>query len=981
MSLTSPDYFDVVRAVIDLLTEAFGYQYAHGASATFNAERASARDVLLAPRLLAALQSLNPQLRENEAAHALSELLAPQTPSPLSREQHIHHKLIRPAPAVDQTQPRYFAFDDPGQNDFLIVEQLRVQGLAGTEVFDLVVFVNGIPLVVFEVGELGGAEKSVARLQALQRAPGFPRLFDFAQFFAVLQKNDAVYGALGAVGKKLHHWREPFPLSFEELRARLQHLSARPNDLPTSSDLLVAGLLAPANLLEMIRHFIFFEHDAGAVQKKIAFHHQFQAAQQALQRLLPLDVKMPERAGFIWHPLGAGRALALCALALKLRRAQQMPEATLLIITECEKVQRQIEQTFQHHGLPLPLTATNALTKIVHDKNGATIITNAKTLQDEIGALAQSASKQADSAAPPLLVLLDETYRDEGLHEQIHRALSHAGLIVFMSTLPKPAGEQLQRDYIHVFTYRQAQQEGLLVPAKYEPRLPDWHVWKDQPAPAHEHAEEQLHPDDLRAAKAEDRLAAIAQDVFEHYEENVAANGYKAILLAVDDEAALRYYGELVAKLPQRVAVLTDSPRNEEIARAFFKQTPVPENVIHRSHFDNGAFAIFITSKPIPLSSAAPNLQTIYLDQPASERQLLQLINLTMRVSGEHKTCGLLVDYWGVTRNLPLALPALNAAELRAVLAPRFDESSFAELQRARLAVLGFFDMHLSRWSTEPWLLALQRSDTRQAFARAWRAFGRLLDQLLPHAEARKMLDDAKWLDAVRQEAASFYLDENLSRAHVSPKVHQAMASFIAEVPGLSIKEYVSVYAESFDQEVNNLASPLAQIARVQHALLHETAVNLARDPAFYEGLQQRTHQIMRERQHGLSDDQATLKKLWVEIVCLRAGPAAQANALGLSEEAFAFFGVLQKFLAPGAAEQAQHREQHRAMANAMLAAIAPELAIVDWNMKESVQREMRRKLKQILREARCPKPTLEPLTAALLRLIHARFGKLAVYR
>lgn len=976
MSLTSPDYFDVVRAAIDLLTEAFGYQYAHGASASFNAERASARDVLLAPRLLAALQSLNPRLRENEAAHALSELLAPQTPSPLSREQHIHHKLIRPAPAVDQTQPRYFAFDDPGQNDFLIVEQLRVQGLAGTEAFDLVVFVNGIPLVALEVGELaGGAEKSVARLQALQRTPGFPRLFDFTQFVVVLQKNDAVYGVLGAAGKKLHHWREPFPLSFEELRARLQHLSARPNDLPTSSDLLVAGLLAPANLLEMIRHFIFFEHDAGAVQKKIARNHQFQAVQQTLQRLLPLDEKMPERAGFIWHPLGVGRTLTLCALALKLRSGQQLPEATLLIVTDCEKLQRQIEQTFQHHGLPLPLMATNGLAKIVHDNNGATIITNAKTLQAEIAALAQSVNKPADSAAPALLVFLDETYRNEGWHEQIRRALPQAVLIVSM---PAPASGQLFRDYIHVYTYRQGQQEGLLVPAKYESRLPDWHVWKEAP-PAH--AEEQLHRDDLRAAKSEGRLAAIAQDVFEHYEQNAAANGYKAILLAVDDEAALQYYGELVAKLPQRVALLMDSARNEEITPAFFKQPPVPENVIHRSHFDNDAFAIFIASMAIPLSSTAPNLQVIYLDQPACGPQLLQLMNLIMRVSGEHKTHGLLVDYWGVTRNLPLALPAFNAADLRAVLTPRFDEGSFAELQRARLAVLGFFDVHLSRWSTEPWLLALERSDTRQAFARAWRAFDKLLDQLLPHAEARNLLDEAKWLDAVRQEAASFYLDENLSRARVSPKVRQAMEKFIAEVPGLSIKEYVSVYAESFDREVNNLASPLAQIARMQHALLHETAVNLARDPAFYEGLQQRTHQIMRERQHGLSDDQTTLKKLWVEIVCLRAGPAAQANALGLSEEAFAFFGVLQKFLAPGAAEQAQHREQHRAMANAMLAAIAPELAIVDWNMKESVQREMRRKLKQILREARCPKPTLEPLTAALLRLIHARFGKLAVYR
>lgn len=981
MSLTSPDYFDVVRAAIDLLTEAFGYQYAHGASASFNAERASARDVLLAPRLLAALQSLNPQLRENEAAHALSELLAPQTPSPLSREQHIHHKLIRPAPAVDQTQPRYFAFDDPGQNDFLLVEQLRVQGLAGTEVFDLVVFVNGIPLVVLEVGEHGGAEKSVARLQALQRAPGFPRLFDFTQFVVVLQKNDAVYGVLGAAGKKLHHWREPFPLSFEELRARLQRLSARPNDLPTSGDLLVAGLLAPANLLEIIRHFIFFEHDAGAVQKKIARNHQFQAVQQTLQRLVPLDEKMPERAGFIWHPLGVGRTLTLCALALKLRSGQQLPEATLLIVTDCEKLPRQIEQTFQHHGLPLPLRATNGLAKIVHDNNGATILTNAKTLQAEIGALAQSATKPADFPASTLLILVDEKYRDDDLSQEIRHALPHAGLIVFKSTPTLQANGQLAHDYIHVFTPRQAQQEGLLVPAKYEARLLDWHIWKEQPAPDHVQAEKQHHADDLPAAKAEDRIAAIAQDVFEHYKQNVEANGYKAILLAVDDEAALRYYSELATKLPERVALLTASPRNEEFPLAVLKQPSLFENAIHRSHFDHGAFSIFITSLPIPLSFAAPNLQVIYLDQPADGRQLLQRMNLVMRVSGEHKTHGLLVDYWGVTRNLPQALPALHAADLRAVLAPRFAESSFAELRRARLAVLGFFDAHLTRWSTEPWLLALERSDTRQAFARAWRAFGKLLDQLLPHAEARNLLDDAKWFDAVRQEAASFYRDENLSRAHVSPKVRQAMENFIAEVPGLSIKEYVSVYAESFDREVNNLASPLAQIARVQHALLHETAVNLARDPAFYEGLQQRTQQIMRERQHGLSDDQTTLKKLWVEIACLRAGPAAQANALGLSEDAFAFLGVLQKFLAPGAAEQAQHREQHRAMANALLAAIAPELAIVDWNMKESVQREMRRKFKQILREARCPRPTLEPLTAALLRLIHARFGKLAVYR
>jgi type I restriction enzyme R subunit len=243
------------------------------------------------------------------------------------------------------------------------------------------------------------------------------------------------------------------------------------------------------------------------------------------------------------------------------------------------------------------------------------------------------------------------------------------------------------------------------------------------------------------------------------------------------------------------------------------------------------------------------------------------------------------------------------------------------------------------------------------------------------------MLGDAKWLETVRQEAASFYYDESLAAAPASPKVRRALERFVEEVPTLSIKEYVSVYAEIFDKEVGHLASTLAQIARLQHALLHETSINAGRDPAFYESLQHRTQQIMRERQHSKIDDATTVKKLWAEIERLRRGPAAEASQLGVSEEVFAFFGVLQRFLAPGAGEREQRRGEHLEMAAGMLAAIAPELEIIDWNIKEGVQREMRRKLKHVLRGARCPQPVLEPLTAALMRLIHARFGKLAVYR
>ncbi|MDZ7266899.1 MAG: type I restriction endonuclease [candidate division KSB1 bacterium] len=983
MSLKTPDYFEIARTVTELLVHGFGYRYVHGAEEGFQQERHSASETLLLTRL---------QMRPG--APPLTQVLAelsPASASPLATiRRQIHRKLIRAAPPARSNQAfgpgYYFDFDHPENNEFLLVEQFTVPGFTGQQALDLVIFVNGIPLVVAEIAASGpaGLAQGWARLEELQQPAGVPRLFHCVQLLLILQKDAAYYAAPGSPPGAFRPWPDPFPLNLEELRRRLASLPSRLSDFPTPADALLAGLLAPGNLLDLVRGFVFFAPFPLVEHARLTRPHQWQAVQLTVRHLLRSKgaAIRPEDGGIIWHPLGTGRSKTLSALVVKLRHLAAWHRTTLLLITDCEKTRRQLIEACEHHGLPAPLQAGQAdlLLHLLHRHPGAVLLANTGCFAANEAPPAVLAEGAAPPPAHATLALLDCPNHDE-LTEwagRLRQCLPHACLVGITATPPPRERQQLppgMRDYLHRYTYREARQDELLVPVYHESPLPERQIQPASPAGSAAGSRE------VQVALQFDRIAAIAANLIEHFTHNVAANGCKAMLLTHSDQATALYHQALAARNFAPMAVrFAQAPAADSPWRDLYLNIPDHSHALHRLHTETGPL-LLITSSLAGLVTPPPELQTIYLDQPAAGAGLLHLVGLTALQHPPFKLNGLLVDYWGVTTNLDEALAVFDPLEVQQVLTPRFTAARFAELQRCHLAVLGCFETHLSRLSTEQWLLALAPAEARQTFGKTFRAFVRLLDSLLPHAQARKLLGEARWFDTIRQQAASFYFDESLAAAQPSPKVREMMARHVEAVPPLSLKEYVSVYDRSFETEVARLTSPLARLARLQHALLHEASVRLARDPAFYGRLLQHTEEILRERMQGRCDDNETQRRLWEQIAILRAGPAAAAGELQLSEDAFAVFGILQTYLAADAAEAAQRREQHRLMATEMLAAIAPWMEIIDWNTKEDVQREMRRQLKQVLRNTRCPRPVMDPLVAALMKLIHARFGKTVAYR
>jgi type I restriction enzyme R subunit len=245
------------------------------------------------------------------------------------------------------------------------------------------------------------------------------------------------------------------------------------------------------------------------------------------------------------------------------------------------------------------------------------------------------------------------------------------------------------------------------------------------------------------------------------------------------------------------------------------------------------------------------------------------------------------------------------------------------------------------------------------------------LDQLLPKMLHEPLWQEACWWDQLRKEAAVFYFDEVLAAAPASKKLERLFEEE-ARMRGPSrIREGASLYGQDFWQELESFETLTAKNLRLLHVLYHETRRAVPADPVYYRALEQRIQKIEIERQLGRVDEATTHAKLREEALRLRVDKGERSAATHV----LAFLGILQKFLAQEEVDPFVQRAQHEKLAGELLAALAPETAIVDWAKKEDVQREMRRKTKRLLRAARCPQNLQETLTAELMKIARARLA------
>ena len=575
------------------LLESLGYTYVPPEA--LEPERASLKETILTGRLAAALKRLNPWLSETNVAKAVKAATRVPAAGLAEANEKLYTSLTYGI-ALEQDRGdgrkshtvRFLDFDRPDRNEWLVTRQYRVLGSKKHVIPDVVVFVNGLPLAVIEcksptIGDAWKAE-AVKQLRRYQEADsrwkdqGAPRLFEAAQILVGTCGERAVYGTVGTPARFFLEWKEPYPLSLEQLGERLGRA-------PTPQDVLLYGLLEPRNLLDVVRSFVVFEVDGGRTVRKLTRYRQFIAVNEAMRRIRTAR-KPSARGGVVWHTQGSGKSLTMLWLALKLRRDAAQQQPTIVIVTDRTKLDRQIAGVFTACGFPNPEQADSVrdLRRILEHPTGRTVMTTIQKFQEITGA--GSAGRGRGSVHPTLseaanvFVMVDEAHRTQyrNLAANMRQALPNACFLGFTGTpIDKKDRSTLQTfgPYIDTYTIEQAVQDKATVPIFYESRLPELQiigqtldqvfnrVFADR-SDDERAAIKQRFATEPAVAGAPRRIEAICLDLIDHFTHFIAPNRFKAQVVAASRHAAVTYKEALDRLNGPESALIMSADHNDE---------------------------------------------------------------------------------------------------------------------------------------------------------------------------------------------------------------------------------------------------------------------------------------------------------------------------------------------------------------------------------------------------------------------------------
>ena len=1011
MTSTGRDWDEVHLSedpAIELLRH-LGYTYLPPEDA--ERERHSLRDVVLVGRLEAALRKLNPWLAVEQVPQAVRGLTTIQAGSLIEANEHAHRAIVGGPTAQVETDGarqsktiRYIDFDHPERNDLVVTRQFVVKGMKKHIIPDIVLFVNGIPLAVIEcksptIGERW-REDGVQQLLRYQEASeghrglGAPHLFHTVQVLVAACGQNAVCGTVTTPYRFFGEWKTPYPATTEELKKLVGHE-------PTAQDVLLCGLLTPANLLDITRTFTVFDRGGsdGRTVRKVCRYQQYLAVNRAAERAGKAK-KATDRGGIVWHTQGSGKSLTMLWLALKLRLDPRHENPTIVIVTDRIDLDTQITTTFRNCGFPNPVQADSVrdLRKLLTGPPGVTVLTTIQKFQELTGSAEGSPARRRRgdypvlSEAANLFVLADEAHRTQygGLAANMRQALPKAAFFGFTGTpIDKNDRSTLRTfgPYIDQYTIEQAVADGATVPIFYESRLPDLRiigstldnlfdrVFADRSEEERE-AIKQRFAREKTIGEAPRRIEAICLDLIDHFTRYIQPNGFKAQVVAVSREAAA-IYKETLDRLNAPACEVVFSAANKDTHRlAQYHRSQEDRRQVINSFLAAGKPPyILVVCDMLLTGFDAPIEQVMYLDSPLKEHTLLQAIARVNRTE-DGKTYGLVVDYWGVSEALQEALAIFSPKDVQGAMRPFEDE--LPRLQARHAAALRFFASVRDKTDLEACLRALAPEDVRADFHQAFRRFGQSLDMVLPDPKGLPYIADLRWLGKVRGAAAARFRDGRIDVGDCGEKVRKLVDDAVAADGIRILVAQVPLFSPEFDEKMKALKSDEARASEMEHAIRHEIHVRLEENPAFYLSLRERLDDIIAQvkaRRLDAAKQLALLTGLRTDL----QGHAQAAEKLGLSETGFAIYAQVRQALVgvvqrrSGASVAADSDPATIRLAGDLETALSDFADIVDWRAKDDVQREMRRSIKRRLRDLALPDETVARLAESLVELLKQR--------
>ncbi len=721
---------------------------------------------------------------------------------------------------------RVIDFLKPENNQFTVTQQLRVKA-ESTRKPDVVVYMNGIPLVVIEAkSPLNVNDKTGEAFEQIkQYERDIPRLF-FSNVFNIVTDGALVlYGATGSSSKYYAEWRDPWPKTNADF----------PNGLANG----LWSLLEPSRLLDLIAHYIVFEKTADGTIKKMCRYQQFRAVNRIVERVL----EGKHRQGLIWHTQGSGKSLTMVFAALKLKthrtiQSEALTNPNILVLTDRVDLHTQISGTFVACGLPnpTPVESIKDLNDLIRSgKDGHTALSTIFKFQG---------SKEPIENSENWIVMVDEAHRtqEKDLGAYLRTTLPKARFFGFTGTPVKKDDKDtyanfgvVGENYLDKYGIDDAVADGATVPIYYTGRKTDWHIDEAKIDILFDTWFAELDDDRLneikkRGVRIDDlvkhprRIELVAYDIWTHFKAYAHPDGFKAQIVAIDREAVILYKQALTKVIAEDLRAEGMDPA-EALARADAMSACVysinqedgkPSEDAHKQAIRDELKAHYVDADAETLVKKAfgrkgedpqflivcdklltgfdcPIESVMYLDKPLKEHGLLQAIARTNRVSDAKKRNGLIVDYIGVSANLEEALATYRADDVKNAMRDLDDLRNQLRTAHAVVAAMmkpvkrkaGGKDGLKAEY--DAFVKALGSEDKWFEFKARARSFIALYETLSPDPSILEFTADLKWVaNFLLYGTQVFEKRQAFDQMNYSEKIREMLDKHL-EATGLSV--------------------------------------------------------------------------------------------------------------------------------------------------------------------------------------------------
>jgi len=989
MSMTEAE---VELAAIEYLNEQ-GYAHVFGpdmAPDGTSPERTSYGDTILAGRLRAALARINPAIDRDTLDGVAKRILRPESPALLENNSAFQRNLTRGVDVQVRThgevrgeQVWLIDFDNPDNNDWLVVNQFTVVQGKYNRRPDMVVFVNGMPLAVIELknpkDEAATIEAAWNQLQTYKDQ--IPALFDTNELLILSDGTEAKVGSLTAGYERFGPWRT--------VDGSCLAANATPK-----LEVLLAGIFEKRRFLDYIRHFIFWETDDGYI-KKVAGYHQYHAVNKAIEHTIRASAPQGDkRIGVVWHTQGSGKSISMAFYAGKLILQPEMKNPTVVVVTDRNDLDGQLYGQFcaAKGIIPAPVQAESRehLRELLNVASGGVVFTTIQKFGVPKGERFPLLSDRRN-----IVVITDEAHRSqcefiEGFARNLTHGLPYASFIGFTGTpiefddrsTPAVFGE-----YIDTYPISQAVEDKATVPIYYEARLARIALPEDKKPKLDDDFEEVTEGEEestkgkLKSKWArleamvgtEERLGLVAKDIIEHFERRTEILEGKAMVVVMSRRIAVELYDQIIKLRPgwhggkdedgQVKVVMTGAATDPQPYQKHIRNKPRLKDIEKRFKDPKDPLRLVIVRDMWLTGFDAPCAHTLYMDKPMKGHGLMQAIARVNRVFKD-KPSGLVVDYLGLAEQLRKAVTTYGGSEgerpgipvevALGVLVEKvgvvrdmfhgFNYTAyFGTKASARLAALSGGADHICGMD-----------DGKKRFLDGMSALNKAAGIAIHLEGARHLRDEVGYFQAVESNLRKYTTGgSGKSDSELDAAIRQIVSGAVASdgvmdifaVAGLK-KPDISILSDQFLETVK--ASPHKNLQlELLRKLLHDEIKSVSRrnviqGKKFSEMLEKT---LMAYTNRTLEAAQVILEL--IDMAKQMRDQPQRGEKLGLTEDEMAFYDAL-----------VAHGGVQELMADQVLAAIAHDLVdairssvTIDWTQKEAVRADMRRKVKKLLRK------------------------------